>query len=179
VLARSKWWSGVACRKLLLFAVSGHRAVNRVLLSFSIVCARRSAAWWRFTVQLTAPPLRTGETGGPDDVGAANGRCFTRVIASMYPQVNQLRQVYLKTATDVVNAATSAVVESHIETQGHVLTAGGLIRALAVEATIHHLDMIVRLPSAPGPSSEGLAQVRWCLDGLLGHPAPVSWPAAH
>jgi hypothetical protein len=49
-----------------------------------------------------------------------------------------------------------------------VLTTGDLLRTLAVEATIHHLDMIVSLPTAPGPSREGPAQVRWCLDGLLG-----------
>ena len=60
-----------------------------------------------------------------------------------------------------------------------MLTAGDLLRTLAVEATIHHLDMIVCLPTAPGPSHEGLAQVRWCLDGLLGRPAPAQWPDAH
>ncbi|MDQ3901325.1 MAG: hypothetical protein M3319_13130 [Actinomycetota bacterium] len=28
-------------------------------------------------------------------------------------------------------------------------------------------------------SREGLAQVRWCADGLLGRPAPAQWAGAH
>lgn len=115
----------------------------------------------------------------PDDIGAANGRRFTRVVASMFLRIEQLREWYLETAQAVVNAAATAAVEDRIETQGHVLTAGDLLRTLAVEATIHHLDMIVCLPTAPGPSREGLAQVRWCLDGLLGRPAPAQWADAH
>ena len=115
----------------------------------------------------------------PDDVGAANGRRFTRIVASMLLQVNQPRELYLETAQAVVKAAATATVEDLIATQGHVLTTGDLLRTLAVEATIHHLDMIVSLPTAPGPSREGLAQVRWCLDGLLGRPAPVQWADAH
>ena len=115
----------------------------------------------------------------PDDVGAANGRRFTRVVASMFLQIDQLRRLYLETATAVVNAASCALVDGHVETQGYVLTVGDLIRTLTVEATIHHLDMIVHLPGASDPSSEGLAQVRWCLDGLLGRPAPASWSDAH
>lgn len=66
-----------------------------------------------------------------------------------------------------------------IETQGHVLAIGDLMRTLAVEATIHHLDMIVSLPGAPEPSREELAQVRWCLDGLWGRVAPAAWSDAH
>ncbi|MBV9059277.1 MAG: hypothetical protein JO296_18390 [Pseudonocardiales bacterium] len=60
-----------------------------------------------------------------------------------------------------------------------MLTVGDLIRTLTVEARIHDLDMIVHLPGTSDPSSEGLAQVRWCLDGLLGRPAPASWSDAH
>lgn len=114
-----------------------------------------------------------------DNVGAANGRRFTRVVASMFLQVDQLRELYLQTATAVLNAAPSATVEDRIETQGHVLTIGDLMRTLAVEATIHHLDMIVCLPAAPEPSREGLAQVRWCLDGLWGRAAAATWSDAH
>ena len=114
----------------------------------------------------------------PDGIGPANGRRFTRVVASMFLQFSQLRELYLETAQAVVNAAATATVEDCIVTQGHVLTAGDLLGTLAVEATIHHLDMIVCLPTAPGPSREGLAQVRWCLDGLLGRPAPAQWSDA-
>ncbi|OIJ88956.1 hypothetical protein BIV25_35300 [Streptomyces sp. MUSC 14] len=43
--------------------------------------------------------------------------------------------------------------------QGHVLSAGDLLTTLAVEATVHHLDLIAALPSP--------------LNGLLGR-APLT-----
>lgn len=44
-----------------------------------------------------------------------------------------------------------------------------LFRTLAVEATVHHLDL--RLG---GPSEESVAETRRVLDGLLGRPAPIN-----
>jgi hypothetical protein len=52
------------------------------------------------------------------------------------------------------------LVEDHIERYGYVLTVGDLIRTLAVEATDSPPRHDLHLPSAPGASSEGLAQVR-------------------
>ena len=49
-----------------------------------------------------------------------------------------------------------------------MLTIGDLIHTLAVNATIHQLDMTVSLPGVPATSSEGLTQVRRCLDGNAG-----------
>ncbi|XKK61766.1 hypothetical protein HFP71_02405 [Streptomyces sp. ARC32] len=46
---------------------------------------------------------------------------------------------------------------------------------LAVEATVHHLDLTVGLPDAPGPSATGPGAVRATLDGLLGRPVPYDW----
>jgi len=46
-------------------------------------------------------------------------------------------------------------------TQAHALTAGDdLMLALAVEATIPHLDLVESLAPAPKPSAEGLAKVQ-------------------
>ncbi|MEU4360098.1 maleylpyruvate isomerase N-terminal domain-containing protein [Streptomyces virginiae] len=114
----------------------------------------------------------------PEPLGAANGRRFTRVVASMFPHINQLCELYSQTAAAVVNAAASAAPDQPVATQGHVLKAGDLIRTLAVEATIHHLDLVVSLPDAPGPSAEGLGQARRTLDGLLGRPVPAPWDDA-
>ncbi|WP_079403202.1 maleylpyruvate isomerase N-terminal domain-containing protein [Streptomyces sp. 3211] len=114
----------------------------------------------------------------PDAVGAANGRRFTRVVASMFLHVDQLCELYSQTVAAVVDAAAGVAPDQYVATQGHVLSAGDLIRTLAVEATIHHLDLVVSLPDAPGPSAEGLGQTRRTLDGLLGHPAPVPWDDA-
>jgi hypothetical protein len=48
-----------------------------------------------------------------------------------------------------------------------------LLRTLAVEAAVHHLDLEPVLPDTPGPSV--LAEVRRVLDGLLGECSPRGW----
>ncbi|MEU7552814.1 maleylpyruvate isomerase N-terminal domain-containing protein [Streptomyces sp. NPDC044571] len=115
----------------------------------------------------------------PDSAGAANGRRWARVSASMFLDFRQLRQLYLETAAATVTAAAVTPAALGISTQGHVLTAGDLMTTLAVEATIHHLDLVAELPGAPGPSAAGLACVRSTLDGLLGRPVPVDWSNEH
>jgi uncharacterized protein (TIGR03083 family) len=115
----------------------------------------------------------------PDPVGAANGRRWNRVSASMFLDFRQLRELYLETTAATVTAAAAARPEGRVTTQGHVLTAGDLMLTLAVEATIHHLDLVTGLPSAPGPARMGLAAVRATLDGLLGRPVPLEWSDEH
>ncbi|MEU0009104.1 hypothetical protein ABZ079_33830 [Streptomyces sp. NPDC006314] len=78
-----------------------------------------------------------------------------------------------------MHAAHAADPTRRVATQGHVLTAGDLIATLAVEATVHHLDLTHRLPLAPAPSPEGPAAVRAALDGLFGRPAPPEWRDDH
>jgi hypothetical protein len=63
-----------------------------------------------------------------------------------------------------------------VRTQGHVLAVGDLLSTLAVEATVHQLDLTVDLPGADGPAPSGLAEVRRVLDGLLGGPVAAAWP---
>ncbi|MER6033827.1 MULTISPECIES: hypothetical protein [unclassified Streptomyces] len=72
-------------------------------------------------------------------------------------------------------AAACVDPAARVATQGHVLTAGDPMTTLAVEATVHQLDMVVRLPHAPGPSRAVPAAVRSTLDGLLGRPTPAGW----
>jgi hypothetical protein len=115
----------------------------------------------------------------PDTVGAANGRRWARVNGSMFLDFEQLKGLYLETLAAVVHAAGDADPARRVVTQGHVLTAGDLITTLAVEATVHHLDLTVALPHAPGPSPEGLTAVRATLDGLLGRPGLPEWSDAH
>ncbi|WP_228048483.1 maleylpyruvate isomerase N-terminal domain-containing protein [Streptomyces justiciae] len=115
----------------------------------------------------------------PDPVGAANGRRWSRVGASMFLDFRQLRELYLETAAATVHAAEAAAQDRLVATQGHVLTAGDLMTTLAVEATIHHLDLVVDLPGVPEPAPVGLAAVRATLDGLLGRPVPVAWSDEH
>ncbi|WEO93594.1 maleylpyruvate isomerase N-terminal domain-containing protein [Streptomyces sp. FXJ1.172] len=115
----------------------------------------------------------------PNPVGAANGRRWARVNGSMFLDFGQLRGLYLETLAAAGHAAEAADPARRVATQGHVLTAGDLLTTLAVEATVHHLDLTVALPHAPGPASEGLAAVRATLDGLLGRPALPQWSDAH
>lgn len=115
----------------------------------------------------------------PDTVGAANGRRWVRVSASMFLDFSQLRELCLETAAAAVVAAARADPAGHVATQGHVLTARDLMATLAVEATVHHLDLVAELPTAARPSAAGLAAVRAALDGLLGRPVPVDWSDEH
>jgi len=115
----------------------------------------------------------------PGTVGAANGRRYVRVCASMFLVFDQLRELYLETAAAAVTAAAGADPRGLVGTQGHVLTAGDLVTTLAVEATVHHLDLVAHLPSAAPPAPEGLTAVRSTLDGLLGRPVPLDWSDLH
>jgi uncharacterized protein (TIGR03083 family) len=119
------------------------------------------------------------QSWSPDTVGAANGRRWARVCASMFTDFSQLRELYLETAAATVTAAAPVDPQRRVATQGHVLTAGDLMTTLAVEATIHHLDLTVALPDAPRPSAAGLSSVRSTLDGLLGRSVPVAWDDEH
>ncbi|MFG2455861.1 maleylpyruvate isomerase N-terminal domain-containing protein [Streptomyces sp. NPDC048523] len=129
------------------------------------------------------PPDRDAVTywqdWAPDPAGAANGRRFERVSASMFLDFRQLRDLYLETTAATVNAAADARPDLWVATQGRVLTAGDLVLTLVVEATVHHLDLVIDLPDAPGPAPAGLAAVRATLDDLLGRPLPLDWSDEH
>lgn len=116
---------------------------------------------------------------GSDPVGSANGRRFTRVMASMFLHASDLCALYLETAAAAVAAAARADADAGVRTQGHVLRAGELMHTLAVEATIHHLDVLECWPDAQPPAASGLAATREVLDGLLGRPVPLPWDDAH
>ena len=127
----------------------------------------------------------------PDEVGAARGRRYVRVSASMFLGWDQLRALYVDTARAVVHAVAATDPEMAVRTQGHVLRADDLLRTLCVEATIHHLDLVTDLvtegvtpgvtdgvtpgPTVSGPTVGGLAEVRRTLDGLLGGAVDVGW----
>jgi hypothetical protein len=49
---------------------------------------------------------------------------------------------------------------------------GDFVATLVMEATVHHLDLILELPDAPEPDPEGLQVTARTLDGLFG---PDAW----
>ncbi|MFF8833204.1 maleylpyruvate isomerase N-terminal domain-containing protein [Streptomyces sp. NPDC015131] len=116
---------------------------------------------------------------GTDSERAARDRRFSRAVAGMFPDFGDLRALYLETTAAALHAARNTDPGRAVATQGHVLSAGDLLRTLAVEATVHHLDLGAVPGALPGPSPAGLAEVRRTLDGLLGRPVPLPWDDAH
>lgn len=104
----------------------------------------------------------------PDTPGAEAGRRGTRIMASAWSSVRPIAELYAETARAVLVAAGRRDATEVVATQGHALTAGDLCSTLAVEATVHHLDLRLGAPSAAG-----LAETRRVLDGLLDHRSPL------
>ncbi|MFI8202451.1 maleylpyruvate isomerase N-terminal domain-containing protein [Streptomyces sp. NPDC085937] len=69
-------------------------------------------------------------------------------------------------------AARLADPAARVSTKGKVLTAGDYLSAYVLEWTLHHLDLIARLPSAPRPSAEILTAARTALERIAGAPFP-------
>ena len=92
----------------------------------------------------------------------------TRILASVWT-FRPLVEHYVETAHAVIVASNARPRHDVITTQGKSMTVGTLRSTLAVEATVHQLDLGLGVP-AP----QGLAEVRRVLDGLLGSPAPIA-----
>ncbi|MEU2714297.1 maleylpyruvate isomerase N-terminal domain-containing protein [Streptomyces sp. NPDC007205] len=72
-------------------------------------------------------------------------------------------------------AARLADPALRVSTRDEVLTVGDYLSAYVVEWTVHHLDLIARLPSAAGPSAETLAAARASLEKIAGTSFPSSF----
>ena len=101
----------------------------------------------------------------------------TRVRASVAGGLAELSAVYAELGAAVIVLAERTAPDDLVGTQGHVLRADDLLSTLAVEAAVHHLDLVARL-DRPGPAPEALAEVRRVLEGLLEGPLPVGWDDA-
>jgi len=110
----------------------------------------------------------------PGTDGARLNLRMTRIGASVHSSLRPLLAGYAETTEAVLYAAAHTDPAMTIRTQGHVMTAGDLVRTLIVEAAVHHLDLVVSLDRPP-PSAGPLRVVRETLDGLLGAPPPPSW----
>ncbi len=101
----------------------------------------------------------------------------TRVRASVTGGLPGLAPLYAETAAAVCVAAGRADPRELVGTQGWVLGVGDLCSTLAVEAAVHHLDLVAHL-DRPGPGPAVLAEVRRVLEDLLGRPLPAGWDDA-
>jgi uncharacterized protein (TIGR03083 family) len=117
-------------------------------------------------------PFRPGAEGY-----AAHAR-FVRRVASSYRSDLVIAGLWAETAAAAAHAAAALPAGVKLATQGHVLRAGDFLATLAVEATVHHLDLVAGDESLAGPSGPGLAVARHTLDGVLGESAPAGWDDA-
>lgn len=101
----------------------------------------------------------------------------TRVRASVAGGLPGLAPLYAETAAAVGVAAGRADPRGLVATQGWVLRVDDLLSTLAVEAAVHHLDLVAHL-DRPGPPPAVLTEVRRVLGELLGAPLPAGWDDA-
>jgi uncharacterized protein (TIGR03083 family) len=104
-----------------------------------------------------------------NDIARATAR-FVRDTTAAYDRPDIVLHEWVETSAAAVRAAEVCPHE-HVTTQGHVLTVPDFIGTLAVEAAVHHLDLL----DLPGPAPAPLALVRRTLDGLLPGSPPPSW----
>ncbi|MER6292918.1 maleylpyruvate isomerase N-terminal domain-containing protein [Streptomyces althioticus] len=70
-------------------------------------------------------------------------------------------------------AARLADSAALVSTKDKVLTAGDYLTAYVLEWTLHHLDLVAHLPSAPRPPAPTLAAARTALERIAGAPFPA------
>ena len=113
----------------------------------------------------------------PETPGAQSSRRSIRIVASVWVNASALTALYGETARAVLVHAARADGAALVATQGRVLTVDDLLSTLAVEAAVHHLDLVA-FSDGPSPGAQSLTLVRETLDGLLGRPAPLEWDDA-
>jgi uncharacterized protein (TIGR03083 family) len=111
----------------------------------------------------------------PSESEAAADTSFVRTVASAYAEPSRKLVGHWREVSEAAARQASVVLaeKGHkIETQGHVLRAADFVATLVLEATVHHLDLILELPDAAEPDPEGLQVAARTLDGLFG---PEAW----
>jgi len=72
-------------------------------------------------------------------------------------------------------AAQLADPSMRVSTKDEILTAGDYLSAYVLEWTLHHLDLIAKLPHAAEPPAVGLARSREMLETIAGTAFPASF----
>jgi hypothetical protein len=102
------------------------------------------------------------------------GLRMVRISASTFPSFAALRDLHAETARAAVTRAREVAPQTRVTTQGHLLTAEDLMLTLAVEAAVHHLDLVVGL-DRPGPADGPVRVARGVVEGLLGQALPPDY----
>lgn len=97
-------------------------------------------------------PFRPGAEGY-----GAHAR-FVRRAASAYQSPRVIVAQWGETAAAVAYTARALPADAKVATQGHVLAARDFLATLAVEATIHHLDLVAGDHALAGPALHRINQ---------------------
>ncbi len=100
-----------------------------------------------------------------------------RITASAWTSVRGPADLYVETSAAVLTLAAKADLDDVVITQNRRLTVDSLLRTLAVEAAVHHLDLEPVLPQPPADAV--LAEVGRVLDALLGASPDLDWDGVH
>lgn len=109
-----------------------------------------------------------------DESSQAHAR-FVRASAAAYLDPKKLCARWHDTARAATHCAKAADQTEYVTTQGRVLTAPDFMATLAVEACIHHLDLLMNLDEGHPPATSALAITTRTLEGLLGEAIPTDW----
>ncbi|MCA0144522.1 maleylpyruvate isomerase N-terminal domain-containing protein [Blastococcus sp. LR1] len=159
-------WSPTGCRGWAVHDLTFHLLgdARRALVGLNTPAGgpaeRDAVSYWR----AWQPP------GSDDDAAMLR----TRTVAGVALSSAELVEEYAETTAAVLVAASRIAPGEFVRTQGRVLTVDALLSTLAVEAAVHHVDLVAHL-DRPGPSAGPLAEVRRVLEGLAGGPLPVAW----
>lgn len=124
------------------------------------------------------PPAATDEISYwsqwcPGTDPTQSGLRGTRIMASAWSAASGPAAQYADTARALLRALQRADADEVVCTQGHRLTVASLVHTLAVEATVHHLDLANATVQSPAPVC--LAQTRRVVEALLGSTFPEDW----
>lgn len=97
---------------------------------------------------------------------AATHAQHIRIAAAAYTGPAGRVTHWRDTAEAAVRTARAAPADGYVSTHGHVLAVPDFVLTLVVEATIHHLDLILDLPAAPPPAAGNMRLVRRVLTEL-------------
>jgi hypothetical protein len=103
-----------------------------------------------------------------DETAAAAHARFVRVATGAYADTRIIARQWQETAAAVLTTADATPGSDVIVSQGQTFTVTDFLGTLAVEATVHHIDMLVELPGKPDPRPGALDLTVRVLDQLLG-----------
>ncbi|WP_406629464.1 maleylpyruvate isomerase N-terminal domain-containing protein [Amycolatopsis sp. WGS_07] len=114
------------------------------------------------------------ELGTELPTGMNEDGLFTRRAAVAYGTTAWLAHHLDDLAQAAGRAAKLADPASRVETRDYVMTVADYFETYVVEATLHHLDLVMHLSGVDGPDAECLAATRKTVEAALGSPLPPS-----